>query len=30
VKLHLHAIYTKLGVGGRTALITKLNEKSFA
>jgi len=30
VKLHLHAIYTKLGVAGRTALIIKLNEKSFA
>jgi len=30
VKLHLHTIYTKLGVDGRTALIVKLNEKSFA
>jgi DNA-binding NarL/FixJ family response regulator len=30
VKLHLHTIYTKLGVDSRTALIVKLNEKSFA
>ena len=30
VKLHLHAIYTKLRVDGRTALIVKLNEQSFA
>jgi DNA-binding NarL/FixJ family response regulator len=29
VKLHLHTIYTKLGVDGRTALIVKLNDKSF-
>jgi two-component system nitrate/nitrite response regulator NarL len=29
VKLHLHTIYTKLGVDSRTALIVKLNEKSF-
>jgi DNA-binding NarL/FixJ family response regulator len=29
VKLHLHAIYTKLRVDGRTALIVKLNEQSF-
>ena len=29
VKLHLHTIYTKLHVDGRTALIIKLNEKSF-
>jgi DNA-binding NarL/FixJ family response regulator len=29
VKLHLHTIYTKLRVDGRTALIVKLNEKSF-
>jgi len=29
VKLHLHTIYTKLGVDGRTALIVKLNAKSF-
>jgi DNA-binding NarL/FixJ family response regulator len=29
VKLHLHTIYTKLRVEGRTALIIKLNEKSF-
>ena len=29
VKLHLHTIYTKLQVDGRTALIVKLNEKSF-
>ena len=29
VKLHLHTIYTKLNVDGRTALIIKLNEKSF-
>jgi DNA-binding NarL/FixJ family response regulator len=29
VKLHLHTIYTKLKVDGRTALIIKLNEKSF-
>src|SRR5919109_1228903 len=27
VKLHLHAIYTKLGVDGRTALIVKLQQK---
>lgn len=30
VKLHLHAIYTKLRVDGRTALVIKLAEKSFA
>ena len=29
VKLHLHAIYTKLGVDGRTALVVKLGEKAF-
>jgi hypothetical protein len=29
VKLHLHTISTKLKVDGRTALIIKLNEKSF-
>lgn len=29
VKLHLHAIYSKLNVDGRTALLVKLNEKSF-
>ena len=29
VKLHLHAIYTKLQVDGRTALIVMLNQKSF-
>jgi DNA-binding NarL/FixJ family response regulator len=29
VKLHLHTIYTKLGVDGRTALIVKLSAKSF-
>jgi DNA-binding NarL/FixJ family response regulator len=29
VKLHLHTIYTKLHVDGRTALIVKLNEKQF-
>jgi DNA-binding NarL/FixJ family response regulator len=29
VKLHLHTIYTKLKVDGRTALVIKLNEKSF-
>jgi DNA-binding NarL/FixJ family response regulator len=29
VKLHLHTIYTKLKVDGRTALIIKMNEKSF-
>jgi two-component system, NarL family, nitrate/nitrite response regulator NarL len=29
VKLHLHTIYTKLRVDGRTALVVKLNEKSF-
>jgi two-component system, NarL family, nitrate/nitrite response regulator NarL len=29
VKLHLHTIYTKLGVDGRTALVVKLGEKAF-
>jgi DNA-binding NarL/FixJ family response regulator len=29
VKLHLHTIYMKLRVDGRTALVVKLNEKSF-
>ena len=29
VKLHLHTIYAKLNVDGRTALIVKLNGKSF-
>ena len=29
VKLHLHTIYTKLGVDGRTALIVKLSDKAF-
>ena len=29
VKLHLHTIYTKLDVDGRTALIVKLGEKAF-
>jgi DNA-binding NarL/FixJ family response regulator len=29
VKLHLHTIYEKLKVDGRTALIIKLNEKAF-
>lgn len=29
VKLHLHTIYTKLRVDGRTAMIVKLSEKSF-
>ena len=29
VKLHLHTIYSKLQVDGRTALIVKLNSKSF-
>ena len=29
VKLHLHTIYTKLGVDGRTALVVRLNEKAF-
>jgi two-component system, NarL family, nitrate/nitrite response regulator NarL len=29
VKLHLHTIYMKLRVDGRTALAVKLNEKSF-
>jgi DNA-binding NarL/FixJ family response regulator len=29
VKLHLHAIYMKLQVDGRMALIVKLNERSF-
>jgi len=29
VKLHLHTVYTKLGVDGRTALLAKLQQKSF-
>lgn len=29
VKLHLHTVYTKLGVDGRTALLVKLQQKSF-
>jgi len=29
VKLHLHTIYMKLRVDGRTALVVKLNDKSF-
>jgi len=29
VKLHLHSVYTKLGVDGRTALLAKLQQKSF-
>jgi DNA-binding NarL/FixJ family response regulator len=29
VKLHLHTVYTKLGVDGRTALLAKLRQKSF-
>ena len=29
VKLHLHAIYTKLQVDGRVALVVKLNEKAI-
>jgi DNA-binding NarL/FixJ family response regulator len=29
VKLHLHTVYTKLGVDGRTALLAKLQQRSF-
>lgn len=29
VKLHLHRVYTKLAVDGRTALLAKLQQKSF-
>src|SRR5688500_16200891 len=29
VKLHLHTVDTKLGVDGRTALLAKLQQKSF-
>ena len=30
IKLHLHTVYTKLGVDGRTALLAKLQQKSFS